>query len=322
MDLITTAAARARGIDKDELTTLVATGEIHRLALGAYYAGDHPRALAVRAQIIAAMSGPTAIICRRTAAWLWGLDVLPPGKESHDWPVELLVAAGERTRPRRPGCRGYEAEIAAADLTLVGGVTITTQERTALDCARFLPRLEAVAALDQFLRRRVEIENLHERALALAGQRNAKRLREVLRLGDAGAQAPSESWTRVLIIDTGLPRPETQIPVILPSGAEVFVDMGYPSHLVGVEYDGARHHSSGEDRAHDAWRRAQLRECGWKLVIVRKSDVLGRPAEYLEDLAGKLLSRGWRPSREKMTFVLTQLRMLRDREARHRRYAA
>ncbi|GAA4577237.1 type IV toxin-antitoxin system AbiEi family antitoxin domain-containing protein [Planotetraspora kaengkrachanensis] len=322
MDLITTAAARARGIDKDELTRLVDTGEIHRLALGAYYAGDHPHALAVRAQIIAAVSGPTAIICRRTAAWLWGLDVLPPGKTSHDWPVELLVAAGERTRPRRPGCRGHEAEITSADITLLGGVAITTQERTALDCARFLPRLEAVAALDQFLRRRVEIESLQTRALALAGRRNAKRLREVLQLGDAGAQAPSESWTRVLIVDAGLPRPETQIHVILPSGAEVFVDMGYPNQLVGVEYDGEKYHSSAEDLAHDAWRRAQLRECGWELVIVRKSDVLGRPADYLEDLTGKLLSRGWRPSTEQMTFVLTRLRMLRNREARFRLYAA
>jgi hypothetical protein len=66
-----------------------------------------------------------------------------------------------------------------------------------------------VAALDQFLRRQVDIESLGSRASALAGRRNARRLREVLWLGDAGAQAPSESWTRVLIIDAGLPRPRT-----------------------------------------------------------------------------------------------------------------
>jgi hypothetical protein len=179
-----------------------------------------------------------------------------------------------------------------------------------------------VAALDQFLRRRVSMENLQVRAAALTGQRNARKLREVLWLGDAGAEAPSESWTRVLIIDAGLPRPRTQVPVALPSGAEVFIDMGYPEYLVGVEYDGVRYHTRAEDKAHDAWRRAQLRANGWKLVIVRQPDVLGSPADYIEDLAEKLISRGWRPTKEQMTFLLTRLRMLRDREARFRHYAA
>ncbi|GII55816.1 hypothetical protein Pth03_42050 [Planotetraspora thailandica] len=322
MDLITTAIARARGIDKDELAALVATGEIWRFTRGAYYTGEHPRALAVRAQIVAAVCGPTTTVCRRTAAWLWGLDVLPPGKDAHDWPVELLVPAGDRTRPRRPGCRAYEADVPPSDVTQLGGVMITTQERTALDCARFLPRLEAVAALDQFLRRQVAVEALWSRAAALAGRRNARRLRETLWLADAGAQAPSESWTRVLIVDVGLPRPRTQIPVVLPSGAEVFVDMGYQRFQVGVEYDGERYHSSSEDRAHDAWRRAQLRECGWTLVVVRKSDVLSNPADYLELLTQKLRERGWQPSERQLTLVLMRLRMLRNREARLRRYAA
>src|SRR4051812_12712503 len=108
MDIITTALANARGLLKNQLTRLAESGRLFHLVHGGYGPDPDPTALAVRAQVVAAVTGPTGTVCRRTAAWLWGLDVLPPGRKSHDWPVEILVAAGERMPVRRPGCLGRQ----------------------------------------------------------------------------------------------------------------------------------------------------------------------------------------------------------------------
>lgn len=49
--------------------------------------------LATRAIAVAReLSG--VIVCRSTAAWLWGLDVLPPGVNEQSWDVDLLAPPG------------------------------------------------------------------------------------------------------------------------------------------------------------------------------------------------------------------------------------
>ena len=43
--------------------------------------------------------------------------------------------------------------------------------------------------------------------------------------------------------------------------------------MIAVEYDGEEHHTSPEDRRHDAERRAWLRSQGWIVIVVTKSDL-------------------------------------------------
>ncbi|GLW09517.1 hypothetical protein Misp01_46460 [Microtetraspora sp. NBRC 13810] len=92
-----------------------------------------------------------------------------------------------------PGCLVREGFLVAADVTAHQGVRVTTLERTAFDCVLHLPRLEAVTALDQFLRAGVRREALAARGRALSRAGEARRLREVLRLADRGAASPPES---------------------------------------------------------------------------------------------------------------------------------
>lgn len=176
------------------------------------------------------------------------------------------------------------------------GVRVTSKERTALDCARFAPRLEAVAAVDQFLRCGVALATLQDRATALSGRRNAARLRDVIDIADAGAASPGESWTRALVVDAGLPRPRTQIPDRLPAGGNAFLDMGLPEYSTGIEYDGAEHHSRLDDVRHDEERRRLIAARGWQVVVAREEHVLGDPRPFLHELAEMLLRRGWCPS--------------------------
>jgi hypothetical protein len=284
-----------------------------QLVIGACPPLDTMRDLGARAAALSRRLPPYSIVGRRAAAWLWGLDVLPPGISSSDWPVEVLVLPG-RSPPRRDGCRCYVSAFGGDDVALLGATRLTSRERTALDCARWLPRLEAVAALDQFLRGGVDPDALAVRADALAGERNARQLREVIALGDRAAMLPGESWTRTVIVDAGFPRPHAQVPVAGPDGGRLFIDLGYADYRVGVEYDGERHHMSSPDRDHDEARRRWLRkELGWEIIVVTKVDVLVEPYPFLAALMTALFERGWAPDDDELNNICTRLDRLKRR---------
>lgn len=309
MEPFTIDDARRGSLTPHHVRKLVGTGAVVRVSRGAFAGVSEAETLRGRSEALCAVLPRWAIGCRRTAAWLWGLDVLPPGVAEARWPVEIVVPAG-MAPARRPGCRAYQADLPAGDVVDASGIRVTSPERTALDCARFLPRLEAVAALDQFLRRGVDPAALTERAAVLAGRRNVARLRAVLDAADAGAESPGESWTRVLVLDAGLPRPATQVPVRLPGGRLAYLDMGVEGYATGIEYDGEEHHTGGLNEAHDAERRRRLREAGWVTVVAGKQHVLGDPRPFLGQVAETLLSRGWAPSPERLDDVMRRIAFL------------
>ncbi|TDC74189.1 hypothetical protein [Actinomadura sp. 7K507] len=291
---------------------------------GVYFVPVRGSSLAARSAALSGLLPKEFVVARRTAAWIWGLDVLPPGVDEADWPVDLIASTTPGTQP--PATRGPSTsphgpspisadtvELPAGHVVEQEGVRVTSLARTALDCARWLPRYEAVAALDQFLRRGVPAVELTTMARTLPGYRGNKRLREIVRLGDRGAASPGESWTRVAVMKTGFPRPHTQIPVMGPHGQWLYVDLGYPEFRVGLEYDGERHHTGTGARAHDARRRRWLdKETGWEIIPVTKH-FLYRPAPYMEALLTALLQRGWQPDDATMDHITARLALLRRR---------
>lgn len=242
---------------------------------------------------------PQVVACRQTAAHIWGLQVLPAPEA--DWPVEL-IAPGHLVIP---GCVTYLAPLPDEDITDHKGVRITTMERTALDCARWLPRMEAVAIVDQFARKGIDLAALWHRPL------NSWRLRDTLSLADRGAASPRESWLRVLLIDGGLPRPTTQIRVALAEDRFAYLDMGWEEFKVAVEYDGRQHHTSAADQQRDADRREELRRRGWRVIAVRRDVIPGHIADLLHHVADALIERGWRPGPHGTNRILSRIRAAR-----------
>lgn len=275
---------------------------------GVYFVPVKGASLAARAAALSRLLPREAVIARRAAAWIWGLDVLPPGVDEADWNVELITPGSSEHPQSR--ITPESVELPAEHVTQQLGVRVTTLPRTALDCARWLPRYEAVAALDQFLRRGVTADELTTMARDLPGYRGNKRLREIVRLSDRGAASPGESWIRVAVMKSGLPRPLTQVPVMGEGGRWLYVDLGYPEFRVGLEYDGERHHTGSEARAHDARRRTWLtKEMGWEIIPATKS-FLSRPVPYLEALLTTLLQRGWKPDNSTMERIAIGLSRL------------
>ncbi|NUT39681.1 MAG: hypothetical protein HOV86_06785 [Thermoactinospora sp.] len=258
--------------------------------------------LAARARVFTDLI-PQAVACRQTAAHLWGLTALPWSAPEAAWPVELAVAQPMEL----VGCLTHVEAVPAREVTLRDGVRVTTQERTALDCARWLPRPEAVAALDQFARRGIDLE-------ALARQAGGHwRQRDTLLMADRGSASPRESWLRVVLVEAWLPPPATQIPVPLGDGRRAYLDLGWEEFKVAVEYDGHEHHSSERDRDHDSQRRDRLRALGWRVFPVDRSVFPARCGDVIEVVANALFERGWHPGSARTARVLSRIRAHRRR---------
>jgi very-short-patch-repair endonuclease len=95
------------------------------------------------------------------------------------------------------------------------------------------------------------------------GARGLAQLREMVDLMDSGAESPQETRTRLLLIDSGLPRPQTQIVV-----SRWRIDMGWAEFKVGVEYDGPQHWTVPGRRTRDIEKYADLDFRGWRMVRV------------------------------------------------------
>ena len=188
---------------------------------------------------------------------------------------------------RRPaaGVQVWEERIADDEICLVDGMRLTTPARTALDLARRYSLNDAVAAVDALAQavelKSVDIELLVDR---YRGRRGMKGAAPALELIDGGAQSPKETWLRLLLLNAGFPRPQTQIAVRNEWGwVDAYLDMGWEDIKVAVEYDGDQHRSSRYQYVKDIRRLEMLdQRYGWLVVRVVSED---RPDDVIRRVA-------------------------------------
>lgn len=162
----------------------------------------------------------------------------------------------------------------ADEILQLRGMAVTTVARTAFDLARREPVGRAVEQLDSLARAThfkpddvLSVADEHPRV------RGRRRVPHVLGLVDAGAQSPKETWLRLLLIDAGFPRPQTQIPVLAPDGyPRYFLDMGWSEFMVAVEYDGEQHRTDPGQYRGDVTRSEYIEGLGWRRIRVLAGD--------------------------------------------------
>lgn len=204
-----------------------------------------------------------------------------------DEPVEILIDE----RRRQSGLIIRMDRVAEDEVTTVDGLPVTTPARTAFDLGRHLRRSAAIGRLDALLRatpfRPDDVEALMHRYGPVRGVRQ---LRELLPLVNAGAESPKESWLRLLLIDGGLPIPETQIPVFDDGVLFASLDMGWREMKLAVEYDGDQHRTSRVQYVKDIRRIPKVEKRGWEIIRViaedRPADILWRVREAFARLSG------------------------------------
>jgi hypothetical protein len=217
-----------------------------------------------------------------SAAYVMGVDLLP----RPDWPVELT--APRPWRLKTDGIRVVNAALGPGALADFGRLPMTSPDRTVFDLARSLDRIDAVAAIDALLHRRVtSIAAVREYGLRTPWLRGRQRVGSILRLVDGRAESVRESRLRIVIIDGGLPVPEPQVEVFDAGGLFIArVDLAYRRQRIAVEYEGDHHRERATFRR-DIGRVNALQAVDWLVVRVTADD-LRNPTKLLRYLRSLL----------------------------------
>jgi len=248
----------------------------------------HERQILARVEAYRTIMTREAFFSHTTAALLWGLP-LPPTTDG-DLHVAVLHPArapagrgvhGHQLHPRGVSARQTQEGLRLTDpvttWTLLGstlrhpydliavGDAVVSSVRIAGPQGRVVR--DAFAAVDD-LRRSVE---------AVTKRRGIVAIREALPRVRAGARSRTESWTRLTLIDGGLPEPELNHDVYDPAGFVACVDLAYPDRRVGVEYEGDHHRTDAVQWQRDIERYERLAAAGWRMVRVTRKMLFRQP---------------------------------------------
>ncbi len=232
---------------------------------------------------------PLSLHDRAVAAWLWsrrrGVVTGQAAAALHGakWvddttPIELNFANNKTPA----GVVTRNETLLDTEVVRLRAMAVTAADRTAFDLARRGPVAKAVERLDALSRAtHFKAEDVLRLADLHPHVRGIRRVAAVLDLVDEGAQSPKETWLRLLLMDAGFPRPQTQIPVLAPNGdPRYYLDMGWPEVMVAVEYDGEHHRTDRPSYTNDIVRLEYIAAVGWIVVRVvagnRRAEIINR----------------------------------------------
>lgn len=256
-------------------------GTVGRNQLGSRFVRLHPDVY------LPAAAGEPDLAQRIHAAWLWSKrQAVIAGSAAaflhgarwvdRDSRIELIYR-NPRSPPEVIARRDL---LLAGEVVTIGDLTVTAPARTAFDLGRRGAPAIALARVEALMRvtslRTTSVADLARRHRHARGLRQLER---ILSLADPGAQSPKESWLRWILVQAGLPRPQTQIPVLADDGFVIaYLDMGWPEVMVAVEYDGDHHRTDRYQYVKDIRRRELLERMGWIIITVVAED---RPTDIV-----------------------------------------
>ena len=232
---------------------------------------------------------------RAVAAWLWSerqataAGLSAAALHGAQW-IDLKRPAELYRRNGKPvaGILIHRDELFDDEHESIRGISATTAARTGFDLGRRRGRTMAVVHVDALANATGLLSgSIQQLIVNHPGVRGLIQLREVLDLMDGGAESPQETRTRLVLIDAGLPKPDTQIAV-----GRWRIDMGYREFKVGVEYDGEQHWTDPRRRTHDIDRHAELFARGWVIVRVSADMLRYRRGVIVERTCAALRAAG------------------------------
>ncbi|MGY4711259.1 hypothetical protein ACXDF8_17120 [Mycolicibacterium sp. CBM1] len=230
--------------------------------------------LSVRERAVAAVlwSRRRAVVTGLAASALHGAKWVDPSA-----PIELNYANNKAPA----GVISRAETLLDDEVRPLNGLPVTTVSRTMFDLARRGTVGQAVARVDALANAsRFALDGVLDLLPRHPNVRGVRRVRSVLDLADSGAQSPRETWLRLLLLDAGFPRPQTQIPVLRCDGrSHYFLDMGWREVMVAVEYDGEQHRLDRGIYRSDLTRSEYIADLGWRRIRVVVGD---RRAEIIE----------------------------------------
>lgn len=216
-------------------------------------------------------------------------EVLGAGCAPLDAPAEVTVpTGGQRVHP---GLLVHRDRLASGEISRVDGLGVTSPLRTAYDLARRGDLTEAVVAVDRLANHcRFSPDLLLHFGAHYPRARGNARLAAVLTHAERLAGSPMESRLRMVIVLGGLPRPRAQHVVADEvTRTAVWLDLAYPEHRIGVEYEGAEHTRAARV-LRDVGRYTRLVDRGWRIYRYTALEVYREPGRIVAEL-GRALAR-------------------------------
>jgi hypothetical protein len=227
--------------------------------------------LLVRAALMHTGSG--AALSHTTSLAVWGL-------RSFSLPVHLTVDQSVRRAGSADVIVHRRLDFAATAPQCVErrGLLVTAIPRTLVDSWPLLPREERRPFVVEVARRRLTTaESLRDALQERPNVAGHRALAQTIDLIDDGCESELEVLGVLNVFrHPSLPRSVGQYKV--RAGAEFFkLDRAWPAAKLAVELDGARHHTSPEDRRRDLARDASLAAAGWIVLRFTYAEVRRHP---------------------------------------------
>jgi hypothetical protein len=290
--LVTRGQLLDAGVTESQRRHRVNTGRLVRVGPGRYRVAGAPLAWEQRALDACLAGGDCAVLCRRSAAVAWHLDL----------PVPRVIDVATPDRHGRPPARGEVRihrvrSLAADDRTSVGALPVTTVTRTLIDLAGELDPTVLRRVVDAALVERLVTPRRLDDAMARLGGRGRKgfgALRSAMAptvppVVKSAAGAPElesvcEAAALRVLAAAGLPAPVCQYVISTPDGQALRLDFAWPDRRVALEVDGFRWHGGPRERDRDSRRTNTLFAMGWIVIRTTPHELASAPGPVLDAL--------------------------------------
>jgi hypothetical protein len=224
--------ARRLGVSRDRLRGSAFRHPTRSVYVSAEIAAD----LELEAGSWALVLPPSAAMFGTTAAAWYGLPV--PRDEAY----HVIVPAGDVVPRRRTGLVPHEG-LGEHEWSLQRGLRVTTPERTWLDLASVLGRTQLVIAGDAMVSGGLTtVEAIQVVSAVTRRRRGVVLAREAAALVRSGVDSPPETIVRLIIVDGGLPCPQTGLDVYDDGGGWMSrPDLCYLALKLAIQYEGDVH---------------------------------------------------------------------------------
>lgn len=278
----TRAEALAAGVTDVEL----AGAAYQRVFRGVHLSATVEPTLVMRTLAALTVAPARSVVTHHTAARLWG--AIPPDSS------DIHLTMPNLNRPKVEGIRPHRVTTMPPSVRR-RGFPVTSPERTFLDMGRWSDLVDLVVLGDSLVRAGATTpERLREAAKVWTGTHRALVVRAASFVREK-VDSPMESRLRMLIILAGLPEPVVNFEVVDVDGQVRYrIDLSFPDHRLGIEFDGRHHIERVGQWEGDLLRREDLEAQDWKFVVVVGSQVYGDPGGVLSRIEAAMRSRGIR----------------------------
>lgn len=274
--LVTREQAITAGLSRSSIGRRLGSGQLSALHPGVYRMAGSPESREQR--VLAACLWAHGVASHRTAAYLWKLDGVQPGRQE--------ITSSRRIRSAE--VMTFRRHLPATHVTRIGPIPVTTVPRTLFDLGSVADTATVEAAVtDAIRRRRTTLPRLQSclDEVGGKGRAGASVLRSIL---EALSEQPVESVLELKLLRLlrrhGLPEPVCQFDIRRGNIVVARVDFAYPDVRLAIEADGFRFHSGLGTWERDLARRNGLTALGWHVIHVTWPDLNERPRRVAEQL--------------------------------------